>query len=46
MDPCELKRRIPNLRGIASTHPLDVPCLVPERTLKWSDQDMFIYKFS
>jgi hypothetical protein len=46
VDPCELKQRVPNLRGIASTHPLNVACLVPERTLKWSDQDMFIYKFA
>lgn len=46
VDPCELKRRVPNLQGIASTHPLNVPCLVPERMLRWSDKDMFIYKLS
>lgn len=46
VDPCELKQRVPNLRGIASTHPLDASCLVPERTVRWSNQDIFIYKLS
>ncbi|MGY2745749.1 DUF7657 domain-containing protein [Arthrobacter sp. UYCu723] len=45
-DPCDLKLRIPNLQGIASTHPLNDPCLRADRVLKWSDQDIFTYKFS
>lgn len=45
-DPCELKERIPNLHGIASTHPLSAECLEPQRTLTWSGQQMFVYKIS
>lgn len=45
-DPCELKERIPNLQGIASTHPLAADCLNYQRTLTWSGQQMFVYKLS
>jgi hypothetical protein len=45
-DPCELKERIPNLQGIASTHPLSAECLELQRTLTWSGQQMFVYKLS
>jgi hypothetical protein len=45
-DPCELKERVPNLQGIASTHPLTADCLQPVRTLTWSGQQMFVYKVS
>lgn len=45
-DPCDLKERIPNLQGIASTHPLTAECLDPQRTLMWSGQQMFVYKLS
>ena len=46
VDPCELKARVPNLAGIASTRPLTQPCLTPDRTLQWSGSQMFIYKVS
>lgn len=46
VDPCDLKDRWPNLQGIASSHKLDAPCLVPERTLSWSGKEFSIYKFN
>lgn len=44
-DPCDLKKRVPNLVGVSSIHPLSGNCLVPGRVLTWSNQAMFVYKF-
>lgn len=44
INPCELKRRVPNLEAIASRTALALPCLTPERTLRWAGQDMQIYR--
>ncbi|MET3176387.1 UNVERIFIED_ORG: hypothetical protein ABIB52_004262 [Arthrobacter sp. UYCu721] len=45
-DPCDLKKRVANLQGVVSTHPLSAGCLEPQRTLTWSGQQMFVYKVS
>jgi len=45
VDPCDLKNRWPSLQGIASSHKLEAPCLVPERTLTWSGKEFSVYKF-
>jgi hypothetical protein len=45
INPCELKRRVPNLEAIASRTPLELSCLSHDTAVRWAGQDMQIYRF-
>lgn len=44
--PCTVAERVPNLRHIVSSHPIDVSCVTAVDEFQWSSTDFTVYELS